>query len=418
MHSLSPDILTELWRAGGASVRGANHARASLPNQDALRWLPAPGALICALSDGHGGDKSFRSALGALFAVQTALAVIPGTLLGSGTSEPATLAERLPHAIVHAWRQAVESHLAEAPFTDAEWDRLSVKDGDGARAEVEANRWLAYGATFLLCVVTPGFILYAQLGDGDILLVSKAGAVARPNWQADPRLFANETTSLCMPEAWAEMRVDVQPTTAPNNEDSSAFHPDTSPALILLATDGYANSFVDESAFVRVGSDLLAMVRADGFEAVCAGLPIWLEETSRLGSGDDITVGLVYRRGDLSRPRPRSDAVSESGDHASVPCRGLPERAKGDGVRESGELAPADTTTSAAHSFPVPVPEHPTTLRCSAGVRWSPAPKALGCCCRWVNACSDDLVEVSKCRSVEGEPVEGRPELTGGAPEL
>ena len=38
-----------------------------------------------------------------------------------------------------------------------------------------------------------------------------------------------------------------------------------------------------------------------------------------------------------------------------------------------------------------PVPEHPTTLRCSAGVRWSPAPMIL-----------------SECRSVEGKIVSGR----------
>jgi Protein phosphatase 2C len=292
---MSPDTLTDLWRAGGASVRGASHARAALPNQDALRWLPAPGALICALSDGHGSDKSFRSDLGALFAVQTALAVVPDALAQTVPAKPGALAERLPRIIVDAWQHAVEGHLAEAPFTEAEWARLSAKDGDAARAEVEANTTLAYGATFLLCVVTPEFILYAQLGDGDILLVSQDGSVTRPNWQADPRLFANETTSLCMPEAWGEMRVDVQPLAVPAGEPSHAARPDSSPALILLATDGYANSFVDESAFVRVGGDLLAMVRTDGFESVRAGLPAWLEETSRLGSGDDITVGLVYR---------------------------------------------------------------------------------------------------------------------------
>lgn len=318
---MSPDTFTNLWHAGGASVRGANHARAARPNQDALRWLPAPGALICALSDGHGSDKCFRSDLGALLAVQTALTVIPDTLMEGAPAKAAALTERLPRIIVDAWRQAVECHLAEAPFTDAEWARLSAQAGDAAQPagipvqtqylaslrrtagratggpmpEVEVNWGLAYGATFLLCVVTPEFILYAQLGDGDILLVSQAGTVARPNWRADPRLFANETTSLCMPEAWAEMRVDVQPIAAPNGEPADDVQPVPTPALILLATDGYANSFVDDSAFVRVGSDLLALVRTDGFEAVCAGLPAWLEETSRLGSGDDITVGLVYR---------------------------------------------------------------------------------------------------------------------------
>jgi hypothetical protein len=289
------------------SVRGTSHARASLPNQDALRWLPAPGALICALSDGHGSARSFRSELGALLAVQTALTVVPGLLTESVLSDPKGLAQQLPRNIVDAWRQAVECHLAEAPFTEAEWARLSARDGSGARPSVEANRWLAYGATFLMCVVTPDFILYAQLGDGDILLVSQTGSVVRPNWAADARLFANETTSLCMEEAWREMRVDVQPSSVPADglpNDSQPVR--TSPELILLATDGYANSFEDESGFVRVGCDLLAMIRADGFEAVCAGLPSWLEETSRLGSGDDITVGLVYRT-----PAPTSDVVPE-----------------------------------------------------------------------------------------------------------
>jgi len=118
---MSPDTFSDLWRAGGASVRGANHARMALTNQDALRWLPVPGALVCALSDGHGSDKSFRSDLGALLAVQTALTVIPDTLKQSVPANPTALAERLPHIIVDAWRQAVECHLAEAPFADATW---------------------------------------------------------------------------------------------------------------------------------------------------------------------------------------------------------------------------------------------------------------------------------------------------------
>lgn len=311
---MSPDALTELWRAGGASVRGATHARAALPNQDALRWLPAPGVVICALSDGHGSDKSFRSDLGALFAVQTALAVVPAALVASGRDGPAALAQDLPPALVQTWRDTVEHHLAASPFTVEEWARLAERDGDGARAEVEANWWLAYGATFLLCVVTPDYMLYAQLGDGDILLVSPGGAVARPRWPRDPRLFANETTSLCMPDAWAEMRVDIQPFAA--SADGLA----PAPALVLLATDGYSNSFVDEHAFARVGSDLLAMVRADGFDAVCAGLPAWLEETSRLGSGDDITVGLVYRLPVEDAPAGTSDLPGQM--ESAVPPAG------------------------------------------------------------------------------------------------
>src|SRR5436305_1513624 len=81
---------------------------------------------------------------------------------------------------------------------------------------------------------------------------------------ADVRLFGNETTSLCLPDAWNDMHVDVQPESAP--------------ALILLASDGYANSFSDDAAFRRVGSDLLEMIRADGLDAVSQALPGWLAD--------------------------------------------------------------------------------------------------------------------------------------------
>ena len=32
------------WSAVGQSVRGAAHLRTGLPNQDAIRWLPASGS--------------------------------------------------------------------------------------------------------------------------------------------------------------------------------------------------------------------------------------------------------------------------------------------------------------------------------------------------------------------------------------
>jgi hypothetical protein len=65
--------------------------------------------------------------------------------------------------------------------------------------------------------------------------------------------------------------------------------------LILVATDGYANSFVNDAAFLRVGSDILDILRRDGAQVVQDSLGDWLREASDAGSGDDITVGLLYR---------------------------------------------------------------------------------------------------------------------------
>ena len=68
-----------------------------------------------------------------------------------------------------------------------------------------------------------------------------------------------------------------------------------------VATDGYANSFGEDRDFLKVGSDLLSMIREDGPDPIEQELEGWLAETSRDGSGDDITLGLVFRAGARSR---------------------------------------------------------------------------------------------------------------------
>ncbi len=80
---------------------------------------------------------------------------------------------------------------------EEEFARLVEKDGARARVLVEANPYLAYGATLLAVALTSSFALYMQLGDGEILIVSDAGEVTQPLLK-DERLLANETTSLCL----------------------------------------------------------------------------------------------------------------------------------------------------------------------------------------------------------------------------
>jgi hypothetical protein len=135
--------------------------------------------------------------------------------------------------------------------------------------------------------VTESFALYLQLGDGEILNVSEAGEVVSV-LAKDERLFANETTSLCTPDAENNFRVRVLPLSG------------EPPALILLSTDGYVNSFSDSAGFFKVGSDLLEMLRADGFDSINDSLKGWLEEATRSGSGDDCTLALVCRMNALS----------------------------------------------------------------------------------------------------------------------
>jgi len=276
------------WRVIGASVRGAAHMRANLPNQDAISWFPESGAgtpLVVAVADGHGSAKCFRSDEGSRLAVATAKAVVLDFF--SRQEEAITLSaikhiaeERLPQELVRCWQERVEAALKLHPFSAEELETLEHKDGMAARTTVETKPLLAYGATLLVVLVTHAFILYVQLGDGDILTVTETGEVSRP-LARDERLFANETTSLCAANAWRDLRIGFQALVG------------MPPALILLSTDGYANSFRDDAGFLKVGVDLLEMIRAEGLDQVNESLAGWLTEASQTGSGDDITLAVI-----------------------------------------------------------------------------------------------------------------------------
>jgi Protein phosphatase 2C len=176
--------------------------------------------------------------------------------------------EWLPRALVRNWSEAVKEHVLTEPLTPDESSLLGAESS------------IAYGTTLLVAAVTERFICYLQLGDGDILTVNDRGEVSRP-LPRDERLLGNETTSLCATEAWRDFRVSFQPLAQ------------SPPALVLLSTDGYPNSFRDESGFFKVGSDLLQMIEEHGLARVDADLAGWLRDSTRAGSGDDVTLGIL-----------------------------------------------------------------------------------------------------------------------------
>lgn len=311
------------WRVIGESVPGASHLRAGVPNQDSILQLRESGRglpVVVSVSDGHGSDKCFRSHLGSRFAVRLAAQLATELLdeLG-GATDPAKaeeeLSKRAPAELVRRWREAVEADWKVRPFTGEEFEKLEKKDGARARKLVEENPLLAYGATSLTVAVSDSLILYLQLGDGEILNVSDAGVVERA-LPEDARLFANETTSLCTRGAEGDFRFRLRRVGAER------------PALILLTTDGYANSFSDEAGFLKVGSDLLEMLRADGFDAINASVKGWLEEATHSGSGDDTTLGIICRMDALAKreaaPAPAPTETPQAEPPAPAPSQPEP----------------------------------------------------------------------------------------------
>jgi serine/threonine protein phosphatase PrpC len=291
------------WRIIGETVPGASHLRAGTPNQDSLLYVRESSRslpIVLSISDGHGSPKCFRSDRGSQFAVKKAAFLLSEFLdERRGKFDHAEIEsqkEFLSKEFVKRWREAVEADLEKEPFTEKEFEVLEKKSDSKARKLVEENPLLAYGATSLTVALEEDFVLYLQLGDGDILNVSAAGEVIKPLAE-DPRLLANETTSLCLPKADKDFRFLVQKISAAE-----------APAMILLSTDGYLNSFSSEAGFFQAGTDILEMLKTDdGFDAVSDNLKSWLEEATRMGSGDDCTVAIIYRPDRLKKSEKPSD---------------------------------------------------------------------------------------------------------------
>jgi serine/threonine protein phosphatase PrpC len=326
-----------IWRAIGCSVRGAAHKRSGLPNQDAMKYWPDNGEgspLILAVADGHGSSKYFRSDHGARIAVDIALRVLQafapnsqeqttdstsisehsielverGLDLSNPTVAGRMAEEQLPKLLSRRWLESVEEHIQNHPLKTDELQKLADSDPEAA-AELKSNGVvtpIAYGTTLVTVVITESFILYLQIGDGDILIVTDAELVHRPI-TGDNRLFGNETTSLCAKEAWKDFRIKIQPTI-----DSPP------PALILVSTDGYANSFRDDESFQKVGPDILQMADQYGLDGIEKKLQTWLDEASQTGSGDDITLGVLkpLRGSDRDVVARKADAALTFGEEA------------------------------------------------------------------------------------------------------
>ena len=298
------------WQIIGETVPGASHLRAGIPNQDSIlqmresdRTLP----LIVSIADGHGSPKCFRSDKGSRFVVKNCVQIVSEFLDERRGKFDLTEIESkgkdyFPQEIVKEWRKAVETHLKDNPFTEDEFKRLDEKSGVKSRKLIEENPLLAYGTTSLTVAMEEDFVLYLQIGDGDILDISVNGEIIKP-LPEDARLLANETTSMCLPKAENDFRFLAQKISA-----------EQSPAMILLSTDGYLNSFSSEAGFFQAGTDILAMLGSEnGFETVSENLKAWLEEATQMGSGDDSTVAIIYRPDALKKPKalPKAEKKEE-----------------------------------------------------------------------------------------------------------
>lgn len=258
------------WHVLTESVRGASHHRNGLPNQDAVAFAQNP--LVVAVADGHGSARCTHSDLGAKFAVEAAIEIVQQVFNAPNLSLPQlrALSEGIPKAIHRCWQRKVDTYIDDYLRIE---DCLRIESTTG-------NRYLLFGTTLLVACVLENCVLYWQIGDGDIVVIQANGTPAMPI-PHDERLLGNDTTSLCGKKTWQDFREAFVPIIEP-------------PKAIFLVSDGYKNSFKESEGFNKALVDINNFIKDEGADFVQTELADWLNEASQSGSGDDITLAVIY----------------------------------------------------------------------------------------------------------------------------
>jgi len=264
----------------GASVQGASHVRSGRECQDSLKKVVLDsGAVILAVADGHGSDSCPYSKTGSFTAVNVFCKIL-GDYLETYDGQPEMLFTFLKR----------EGDTKIAQEIDVEWKRRILRlhaksnremplDADGEKDREAVYR--LYGSTLLGLVLTKGFLFAFQLGDGDIVKVSESGVYSVI--EAD-KILGTETHSLSKAESWKKAVTLIR-----KREES-----EKNPVMYMLSSDGLSNSYKNEEEFQKTCADYYALLGEHGVKAVSDRLKTWLQETSEMGCGDDITALFAY----------------------------------------------------------------------------------------------------------------------------
>ncbi|MBM2812508.1 MAG: hypothetical protein HW416_3267 [Chloroflexi bacterium] len=301
---------TPNWRGLASSVRGASHIRHGAPNQDSggFRALPNHSGLLLSVADGHGDKIHARSDRGSRFAVAIALDLLEQAVVaakGSAPRDPAPLCAEIKERLLSSWWAAVDADLAADPASPPPTNQDDASVGRGSSERV------LYGTTLIAAALTATYAIYLQIGDGDLVVVTDDESVRYPL----PRrtdLPRNQTDSLCHDDALRRLRAAVE-----------LFEDSPPPSLVLLSSDGYANSFGTDTAFQQVALELGEHLKTKGLAGVAERMDEWLTQTSAEGSGDDITV-----------------AIGWSGSQATADTLRQPSRARATAITQVVESIP------------------------------------------------------------------------------
>jgi len=290
------------------SCQGESHKVDDKPCQDAsFSAVYDDGLAMAIVCDGHGGERYFRSDVGARMATEvirdsvktfvenvdkTLFAGKPYTAVEAITSEevikkqtPADkVLRQLFSSIIYQWNQKIADHAANTTISDWELQHVDKKYIDELHTSETFEK--LYGCTLMVYVQTPDYWLAFHLGDGKCISFQQ-----EPFWHEpipwDDRCFLNKTTSLCDSNAINEFRYCYQ-------GDGQY------PWAIFLGSDGMDDSFGEDANLVNFYIQVVKMLAGEGREATIKSIEEELPVLSKIGSKDDMSVAFIYNKDELS----------------------------------------------------------------------------------------------------------------------
>lgn len=293
------------------SCKGESHISSGKPCQDRSAHYsdPETRVYIAIVSDGHGGDRYFRSDVGAEFVAnitQDSLLEFfssikeknkkskyplfrskpftqVGTVRESTSDNPRSSEEdkaivQLLTAIVARWKEKVSEHAEKTPLSA--WERENVKPEYLTAFQNGDQIEKTYGCTLMAYAQCDEFWLAFHLGDGKCIMFDRDNHCTEPVlW--DEKCFLNRTTSICDPSPIDEFRYSYC-------GDGSY------PFAIFLGSDGIDDSYGDGEKLHNFYKNILRLLEKEGDVIVHTGLEESLPMISKRGSQDDMSVAFVY----------------------------------------------------------------------------------------------------------------------------
>ena len=265
----------KMFRGIHTTVIGDSHVKKGMVCQDSSGVHVEDEFAVAVVADGHGSEKHFRSDAGSQIAVKMTMELLKKYMEKKVFRDqfpqyPEFILKQMEKQLLMKWREAVEEFHRENPLTDEEQEKAERLFEGRIRIPV------IYGSTLLAAVMAEDYSFGLVLGDGGFVVLSESGKLGIPI--EDPNSRANYTSSLCNTDAvrFFQHWYSEEPVKA-----------------MFVSTDGLFKSFASEEDFLKYHG-LISRMFEDP-ERARNSLERNFEKRTREGSGDDISMALVYR---------------------------------------------------------------------------------------------------------------------------